>query len=245
MIITYITSFFVLTVLELVLGIDNIIFISIASGKLKDEQRALGRNIGLALAMVLRVILLFAISWIIGLEKPLLMINDFSLSGRDLILLAGGLFLIYKTTIEIHEKMEGEENGTENKEESVSLISGIIQIALLNIVFSFDSILTAIGLVTDIKDLNARNYIMIGSVIASMFLMMVFSGKIGDFVNKHPSIKMLALSFLLMIGVLLVAESFHVHVEKTYVYFAMAFSFSVELLNIRTRKKKSTTSINP
>ncbi len=234
---TYITGFLVLTVLELVLGIDNIIFISIASSRLPKNKQAFGRNVGLALAMLLRIALLFAINWIVSLEKPIITLFGFGLSGRDLILLAGGIFLMYKTTVEIHNKMEGEEDGENGKEKSVSLLNGIIQITLLNMVFSFDSILTAVGLVNDIHDINARNIIMIGSVIASMILMMIFSGAIANFVNKHPSIKMLALSFLMMIGVLLVAEAFHVHVEKAYVYFAMAFSFVVELLNMRMRKK--------
>ena len=234
---TYITGFLVLTVLELVLGIDNIIFISIASSRLPKNKQAFGRNVGLALAMLLRSALLFAINWIVSLEKPIITLFGFGLSGRDLILLAGGIFLMYKTTVEIHNKMEGEEDGENGKEKSVSLLNGIIQITLLNMVFSFDSILTAVGLVNDIHDINARNIIMIGSVIASMILMMIFSGAIANFVNKHPSIKMLALSFLMMIGVLLVAEAFHVHVEKAYVYFAMAFSFVVELLNMRMRKK--------
>jgi predicted tellurium resistance membrane protein TerC len=232
---TYITGFLVLTVLELVLGIDNIIFISIASARLPAAKQAFGRNVGLALAMLLRIALLFAINWIVSLENPIIALFGFGLSGRDLILLAGGIFLLYKTTIEIHNKMEGEEDGTTDEERSISLLNGIVQITLLNIVFSFDSILTAVGLVTDIHDANVRNMVMIGAVIASMILMMIFSGPIANFVNKHPSIKMLALSFLMLIGVLLIAEAFHVHVEKTYVYFAMAFSFVVELLNMRMR----------
>ena len=234
---TYITGFLVLTVLELVLGIDNIIFIAIASDRLPKNKQAFGRNVGLALAMLLRIALLFAINWIVSLENPIIALFGFGLSGRDLILLAGGIFLLYKTTVEIHNKMEGEEGGENGKQKPISLMNGIIQITLLNMVFSFDSILTAVGLVTDIKDINARNIIMIGSVIASMILMMIFSGPIANFVNKHPSIKMLALSFLMMIGILLVAEAFHVHVEKAYVYFAMTFSFVVELLNMRMRKK--------
>jgi predicted tellurium resistance membrane protein TerC len=234
---TYITCFLVLTVLELVLGIDNIIFISIVSDRLPKAKKALGRNIGLALAMLLRIALLFAINWIVSLENPLIALFGFALSGKDLILLSGGIFLLYKTTIEIHKKMEGEEEGGSGKDKPITVLNGIIQITVLNIVFSFDSILTAVGLVTDIKSLEVRNIIMIGSVIASMILMMIFSGPIADFVNRHPSIKMLALSFLMMIGVLLVGEAFHFHVEKSYVYFAMAFSFIVELLNLRMHKK--------
>ena len=234
----YITGFLVLTVLELVLGIDNIIFVSIVSDRLPADKKSLGRNIGLALAMILRIALLFALNWIISLENPILSLFGFGLSGRDLILLAGGIFLLYKTTIEIHHKMEGEEEGKKD-DDALSLWNGIIQITLLNMVFSFDSILTAIGLVTDIHDIQARNIIMIGSVIASMILMMIFSGPIANFVNKHPTVKMLALSFLLMIGILLVGEAFHFHVEKGYVYFAMAFSFAVELLNMRMRKKSA------
>ena len=236
---TYITGFLVLTILELVLGIDNIIFVSIVSDRLPKTKKSFGRNIGLALAMLLRIALLFAINWIVSLENPLVSLFCFALSGRDLILLSGGIFLLYKTTIEIHHKMESEEDGKNEKEKTLTLWNGIIQITLLNIVFSFDSILTAVGLVADIHDIDARNIIMIGSVIASMILMMIFSGLIANFVNKHPSVKMLALSFLLMIGMLLVGEAFHFHVEKGYVYFAMAFSFAVELLNMRMRKKSA------
>jgi predicted tellurium resistance membrane protein TerC len=178
--------------------------------------------------MLLRVILLFGLQWVISLQQPLL----FNFSGKDLVLLSGGLFLLYKTTTEIHEKVEKDETHQNKKTAPLSFINGVIQITLLNIVFSFDSILTAIGLVQNIT-------VMISSVVASMILMMLFSGYIANFVNKHPTVKMLALSFLLLIGVLLIAESFKVHVEKSYVYFAMAFSFGVELLNMRMRKKNS------
>jgi predicted tellurium resistance membrane protein TerC len=221
-----IISFLTLTVMELVLGIDNIIFISLVSDRLPKSEQKKGRNIGLFLAMLLRVILLFGIQWVISLEQPLV----FNFSGKDLVLLAGGLFLLYKTTTEIHEKIEKEDAHKTGKTASINFVNAVIQITLLNIVFSFDSILTAIGLVQNIN-------VMIASVIASMILMMLFSGMISDFVNKHPTIKMLALSFLLLIGVLLIAESFKVHVEKGYVYFAMAFSFGVELLNMQLRKK--------
>jgi predicted tellurium resistance membrane protein TerC len=234
-----ITGFLVLTVLELVLGIDNIIFISLVCDRLPPEKQKMGRNIGLTMAMLLRIVLLFGLNLIIQLEEPLISVWKFDLSGRDLILLGGGIFLIYKTTTEIHDKMEKEEYNDNSKDKPLTVTNAVIQITLLNMVFSFDSILTAIGLVTDIKDQMMRNYVMIGSVIASMILMMFFSKYISDFVNKHPTVKMLAMSFLLMIGTLLILESFHVKVEKAYVYFAMAFSFAVELLNMRMRKKHS------
>ena len=229
-------SFLTLTLLEVVLGIDNIIFITIVAGKLPVEQRKKAQNNGLLIALVLRVALLFAISWVIGLKQDLLTVFGHGFSGRDLILLCGGLFLLYSTTKEIHHKLEGEaehlpsaEAGT-MKKGGLTFGSALIQIALLNIIFSFDSVLTAVGLVKEIP-------IMIAAVVASTFIMIGFAAKIGDFVNNHPSIKILALSFLLMIGTLLVAEAFHYEIPKGYAYFAMAFSFLVELLNMKLDKK--------
>lgn len=224
-------SFFTLTVMELVLGIDNIIFISLVTENMKQDERKRGRNVGLMLALGLRIILLMSINWLIHFDDALFTILKHSFSGRDLILLGGGIFLLYKTTIEIHEKVEKDEHHNKGKAKALSFAGAVFQIAMLDLVFSFDSILTAVGLVKNVE-------VMIAAVIASMFLMMLFSGQIANFVNKHPTIKILALSFLMLIGVLLVAEAFHVHVEKAYVYFAMAFSFGVELLNMRMRKKK-------
>jgi predicted tellurium resistance membrane protein TerC len=219
--------------MELVLGIDNIIFISLVTENMKQEERKRGRNVGLILALGLRIILLMSINWLIHFDDELFKLLNHSFSGRDLILLSGGIFLIYKTTLEIHEKVEKEEHSNKGKAKALSFAGAVFQIAMLDLVFSFDSILTAVGLVKNVE-------VMIAAVVASMLLMMLFSGQIANFVNKHPTIKVLALSFLMLIGVLLVAEAFHVHVEKAYVYFAMAFSFGVELLNMRMRKKKST-----
>jgi len=231
-------SFFTLTLLEVVLGIDNVIFITIVASKLPANLRKKTQNQGLLIALVLRVALLFAISWVIGLKQDLLTIFGHGLSGRDLILLGGGLFLLYSTTKEIHHKLEGETDHLPSDVEkpvkaTLSVGSALVQIALLNIIFSFDSVLTAVGLVKEIP-------IMIAAVVASTFIMIAFAGKIGDFVNNHPSIKILALSFLLMIGTLLVAEAFHYEIPKGYAYFAMAFSFLVELLNMKLDKKTTT-----
>lgn len=223
-------SLVTLIVMEIVLGIDNIIFISILTGKLPKEEQPTARRIGLSLALLMRIALLFALTWIMGLVKPLVTVMEFDLSGRDLILLFGGLFLMYKSTTEIHGKIEGEEELENANVKRLKFSAAIFQIVLLDIVFSFDSILTAVGLVDNLL-------IMIIAVIVSLIIMLLFSGRVSDFVNKHPTVKMLALSFLLMIGVLLVAEAFHFHVPKGYVYFAMAFSFFVEMLNIRLRKK--------
>jgi predicted tellurium resistance membrane protein TerC len=227
-------SMLTLTLLEVVLGIDNIIFISIVAGKLHQDQRKKAQNYGLLIALVLRIGLLFAISWVIGLKEDLITIFGQGLSGRDLILLGGGLFLLYSTTKEIHHKLEGETEHLQSAENpgakaGLTFGSALIQIALLNIIFSFDSVLTAVGLVKEVS-------IMIIAVVASTFIMIAFAAKIGDFVNKHPSIKILALSFLMMIGTLLVAEAFHYEIPKGYAYFAMAFSFVVELLNMKLDK---------
>lgn len=222
-------AFVTLTLLELVLGIDNIIFISILAGKLPPEQQPKARFIGLSLALVMRVLLLFSLSWIIGLTAPLFKVFGNEISGRDLVLLVGGLFLIAKSTHEIHGALEGAEGHKSAKIYS-SFASVIIQIVLLDIVFSLDSVITAVGMVRQIE-------VMIAAVVVSIIFMMLFAGTIGDFVQRHPTIKMLALAFLLLIGFTLVIESFEYHVPKGYIYFAMAFSVFVELLNMRLRKK--------
>lgn len=222
-------AFLTLTLLELVLGIDNVIFISILSGKLPEEQQARARYIGLTLALVMRVILLFSLSWIIGLTAPLFNIFGQDVSGRDLVLLIGGLFLIAKSTHEIHGSLEGDE-GHAAKRVYASFTSVIIQITLLDIVFSLDSVITAVGMVNNI-------WIMVAAVVISIIAMMLFAGPIGGFVERHPTIKMLALAFLLLIGVTLIAEGLHQHIPKGYIYFAMAFSVLVEFLNMRLRKR--------
>jgi predicted tellurium resistance membrane protein TerC len=231
-------SLLTLTVLEIVLGIDNIIFISIIADKLPESSRKSARLIGLSCALIVRIFLLFTITWIIGLKEDLFVIQIDSLeiytgiSVRDLILFFGGLFLMAKSTSEIHAKMEEVENDGLVIKKKVSFFVVIIQIVLVDIVFSFDSILTAIGLVPP-----EQVGIMISAVVISMGVMMLAVGKISDFVNQHPTIKMLALSFLIMIGMLLVGESVDFHIPKGYIYFAMAFAFSMEMLNIRLRKK--------
>ena len=224
-------AFATLTVLELVLGIDNIVFISILAGKLEAGQQAKARYVGLALALVMRVVLLFSLTWVIGLTAPLFTVLGNGISGRDLVLMIGGLFLLGKATHEIHSSLEGDEGHKETKVYS-SFASVIIQIMLLDIVFSLDSVITAVGMVDDIR-------IMIGAVVIAIIFMMAFSGSIGRFVQKHPTVKMLALSFLLLIGVTLIADSLDHHIPKGYVYFAMAFSVFVEMLNLRLRKSKA------
>lgn len=226
---TYV-SLLTLTFLEIILGIDNIIFISILTGKLPAHEQKKARNLGLALALIFRVLLLLSISWIAGLVNPLFTIFGFAVTGRSLILILGGLFLLYKSTVEIHEKLEGEEEKEKASDGKVKLSSLLIQIILLDLVFSFDSVITAVGLVEHVS-------IMIIAIILSMIVMLIFAKSVSDFIHKHPTIKMLALSFLLMIGLLLFLEGLHIEVPKGYVYFAMAFSFLVELLNIKLRKK--------
>jgi predicted tellurium resistance membrane protein TerC len=229
-------SLLTLTFMEIVLGIDNIIFISIVVNRLPRELQKRGRSIGLLLALLCRIGLLLSISWIVGLKAALFTVNlpwmsePFGVSGRDLILLAGGLFLIGKSTTEIHTKLQGEEEGQADGKGGATMSSIIFQIIIIDIVFSFDSILTAVGLVDNVL-------IMILAVILSMAVMLIFSGVVADFVNRNPTIKMLALSFLIMIGVMLVMEAFHKEIEKGYVYFAMFFSLIVEVLNMRLRKK--------
>lgn len=235
-------SLVTLTVLEIVLGIDNIIFISIMASKLPAEKQKKARQLGLALAMITRVLLLLSLTWIMTLTAPIFnagewigltegeLFEKFAISGRDIILIIGGLFLIYKSTSEIHDKLEGEEHKTDTK--AVITFSGvIIQILLLDIVFSLDSVITAVGMADHIG-------VMIAAVIIAVFVMMLSAGGISDFVNKHPTVKMLALSFLLLIGVSLLAEGFEQHIPKGYIYFAMAFSVLVEMLNLRMNKGK-------
>jgi predicted tellurium resistance membrane protein TerC len=224
-------AFATLTALELVLGIDNIIFISILVDKLPHEKRELARRIGLAMAMLMRIGLLLVLAWIVGLVAPLFTVLGQAISGRDLILIVGGLFLVWKATTEVHGALEGEE-GHASSAVKATFGAVILQIMLIDLVFSLDSIITAVGMVDDVR-------IMIAAVIASVALMMLFARAIGEFVSAHPSIKMLALSFLVVVGVVLIAEGFDNHVPKGYVYFAMAFSVSVELLNIRARKKRA------
>ncbi len=228
-------AFGTLTLLELVLGIDNVIFISILSGKLPPEQRAKARYIGLGLALGIRILLLLSLSWVIGLVEPLFTIWGKGFSGKDLVLLIGGLFLIAKSTHEIHGSLEGEE-GHGSKKVYAGFVGVIIQIVLLDIVFSLDSVITAVGMISTTYGSNGI-YIMVTAVVISIIAMMLFAGSIGAFVQKHPTIKMLALSFLLLIGVMLVAEGFHQTIPKGYIYFAMAFSVLVEFLNMRLRKK--------
>jgi len=220
-----------LTLLELVLGIDNIIFISILVSKLPKAQQEMARRIGLFMAMFMRIALLLLLSVIIGLVEPLITVFEQAFSGRDLILLAGGLFLIWKSTGEIHHSLEVDE-APASMNAKANLMAIIVQIIIIDLVFSLDSIITAVGMVDDVR-------IMIAAVVISLGLMMLFAKGIGQFVDAHPSIKMLALSFLVVVGVVLVAEGFGHHVPKGYIYFGMAFSFGVEMLNIRFRKKRS------
>ncbi|HPD53529.1 MAG: TerC family protein [Bacteroidota bacterium] len=221
-----------LVLLEIVLGIDNIIFIAILTGYLpkKDQQRA--RALGLTMAMVFRIVLLLGISWLVHLTEPLFQVGPLSPSGRDLILFAGGVFLVFKTLKEIIHKLsapELDENGKVIKEKKLTVTQAILQIALIDIVFSFDSILTAVGLSSDLQ-------VMITAVVISMIVMLLFAPYVSNFINKYPTIKMLALAFLVCIGGLLIVEAFHLHIEKSYVYVAMGFSLIVEMLNIRLRQ---------
>ena len=219
-----------LTVLEIVLGIDNIVFISILAGKLRAEQRKRARTLGLGLAMGTRILLLLSLTWIMRLTQPVFTLGAQDVSARDLILLAGGIFLLWKSTREIHERLEGaaeKARGTGPREHTMASV--LTQIALLDIVFSLDSVITAVGMASEVA-------IMIAAIVIAVGVMMLASGPLGDFVERHPTVKMLALSFLLLIGMALVAEGFHQHIPKGYIYFAMGFSVFVEMLNLRSRR---------
>jgi predicted tellurium resistance membrane protein TerC len=220
-------GFATLTLLEIVLGIDNIVFISILADKLPRDQRGRARVIGLGLAMLTRILLLLSITWVIRLTAPLFTVLGEEISGRDLVLLAGGLFLLAKSTHEIHGNLEGEE-GEGSARAARSFAGVLIQIMLLDIVFSLDSVITAVGMVDEVG-------VMVSAVIVAVIFMMGFSGPISDFVSRHPTVKMLALSFLILIGVALIAEGLDRHIPRGYIYFAMAFSLGVELLNLRVR----------
>ena len=224
-----IVSLTTLIFLEIVLGIDNIIFIAVICGYLPKKDQKRSRTIGLMLAMIFRILLLLGISYLVHLVQPLFSIASLEISGRDLILFAGGVFLIYKTIQEIYHKLVEPEIGEEKKEKFLTVSQAIIQITFIDIIFSFDSILTAVGLSRDLP-------VMITAVVLSMFVMLLFAPYVSDFILKYPTIKMLALVFLVAIGVLLVLEGTHIHVEKNYIYFGMGFSLIVELLNIRLRK---------
>jgi len=221
-------AFGTLLALEIVLGIDNVVFISILAGKLPANQQAKARYLGLALAMVTRIILLFSISWMVRLTAPLFTVLGIEISGRDLILIIGGLFLIGKSTHEIHQKLEGEQGGSMARV-APTFTGVIVQILLLDIVFSLDSVITAVGMVNQVG-------IMVAAVVAAVIVMIGFAGAIGRFVERHPTVKMLALSFLLLIGMTLMAEGFDQHISKGYIYSAMAFSVFVEILNLRAKK---------
>jgi predicted tellurium resistance membrane protein TerC len=226
-----------LTVLEIVLGIDNIVFISILAGKLPRDQQAKARQTGLALALITRILLLCSLAWMVRLTSPIFHIPTFGLlhephpvSGRDLILLVGGLFLLWKSTREIHDKLEGED-GVVSSRVTPKFVNVVIQILLLDIVFSLDSVITAVGMARQLG-------VMIAAVILALIFMLIFAGRISNFIHQHPTLKMLALSFLLLIGCALVAEGFHKEIPKGYIYFAMAFSVGVESLNIRMRTQQ-------
>jgi predicted tellurium resistance membrane protein TerC len=219
-----------LTVLELVLGIDNIVFISILSGRLPAHRQKKARTIGLSLAMIMRILLLFSITWVMRLTRPLFAIGGFDVTGRALILVAGGLFLLVKSTHEIHDHIEGVDEHR-NVRAVASLFAVLMQIVLLDIVFSLDSVITAVGMVDEV-------HIMIIAVILAVIVMMIFANPVSGFVERHPTIKMLALSFLLLIGVNLIAEGLDFHIPKGYTYFAMAFSLLVEMLNLKMRSRK-------
>ena len=224
-------AFFTLVSLELILGVDNVIFISILAGKLPVEQQSKARRTGLALAILSRILLLFSLSWIIGLTEPIFEVFGWEVSGRDLILLLGGLFLMGKATYEIHDKLEGVE-GHASDHVKASFASVILQVLLLDVVFSLDSVITAVGMVDEIA-------IMVGAVIIAAIVMIISADPIGNFVERHPTVKMLALSFLLLIGFTLIVEGLHQHIPKGYIYFAMGFSVFVEALNLRLRKSRA------
>jgi len=230
-------SLFTLTLLEIVLGIDNLVFISILANKLPEEQQRKARQTGLAAALITRIMLLLSLAWIMKLTTVIIPLPDWSwihephgLSGKDLILLGGGLFLLWKSTHEIHDKLEGEDGHATKSMGNVTFKAVIIQIMILDIVFSLDSVITAVGMVKQVP-------VMIAAVVLAMVFMLILNHAISDFINKHPTLKMLALSFLILVGMVLTAEGMHFHVPKGYVYFAMAFSVGVEILNIKMRAK--------
>ncbi len=218
-----------LTALEIVLGIDNIIFISILAGKLPENQQKVGRQMGLLMAMITRILLLFSIAWLTRLTSPLFSVFSYEISGRDLILIVGGLFLLGKSSFEIHERLEGEE-GHASQKVAASLVGVVVQIMMLDIVFSLDSVITAVGMVNEI-------IIMVSAVVIAVGIMLFASGPISKFVNERPTLKILALSFLLLIGFSLVADGLGLHIPKGYIYFAMGFSVFVEIINLQVREK--------
>jgi predicted tellurium resistance membrane protein TerC len=223
-------SLLTLTAMEVVLGIDNVVFISILVGKLPRNQQPVARRLGLSLALVLRLGLLFAISWVMGLTAPFFSVLGKAFSGRDVILLGGGLFLVAKATHEIHDKLEAaHEEGASKSSGNAAFWFILAQILVLDVVFSLDSVITAVGMAQHVP-------VMVAAMVISVGVMLVFAGRIGDFVNRHPTMKVLALSFLLLIGVMLLAEGMGQHIGKGYIYFAMAFSLGVELINMRVRK---------
>jgi predicted tellurium resistance membrane protein TerC len=221
-----------LTAMEIVLGVDNVVFIAILTGRLPDAQQVRARRLGLALALGIRILLLLAITWMMGLTRPLFSVLGQEVSGRDLILLGGGLFLIFKATWEIYDKVEGHHTGKEGRAARAAFAWVIFQILLLDIVFSLDSVITAVGMANDVP-------IMVVAMVIAMLVMLVSMGAVSGFVERHPSVKILALAFLLLIGVMLVAEGMGQHVPKGYIYFAMAFSLFIELLNLRYRKRQT------
>ncbi len=228
------TAFLTLCALEIVLGVDNLIFISILANKLPQEQQAKARLIGLSLALIARILLLFSITWIMGLTKDLFTVMDVGISGRDLILILGGLFLLYKAVKEIHEKVENNE-ANPNMTKAAKLGTVVFQILLIDIVFSFDSVITAVGMADNLG-------VMIAAVVVAIVIMILAAGKLSDFVNRNPAIKILALSFLMLIGVSLMAEGLDFHIPKGYIYFAMAFAAVVEMINMRTGNRKAAKS---
>ena len=227
-----------LTLLEIVLGVDNIVFVSILAGKLPREQQAKARTMGLALAMGTRIMLLLSLTWVMGLTQPLVTMMEHDVTGRDLILLGGGLFLLWKSTREIHERLEGPEESQHKTKAKYSMAGVLVQIALLDIVFSLDSVITAVGMSGEIV-------VMVLAIVIAVAFMMYTSGAVSDFIDKHPTIKVLALSFLLLIGTELIAEGFHQEIPKGYIYFAMAFSVFVEMLNLQVRKSGKPVELHP
>jgi predicted tellurium resistance membrane protein TerC len=238
-----ITYLVILSLLEIVLGIDNIIFISIVTNKLPEQNKRVARNLGLSLALLVRLLLLAIVGWIMGMTKPLFEIFEVQFTGQSLVLLLGGLFLIYKSTLEMHENIKGEHHEQQAKQTKSTLKAVIFQIVMIDIVFSFDSIITAIGMTNDISsDPHMHPMVIIyAAVIISMIIMLLFAKTISDFINARPTVKMLALAFLVTIGVILVAEAFGQHVPKGYVYFAMVYALVVEMFNIKMRKNKGET----